>query len=78
MTEAGKANPVENRPHTVRWDMTDWERIEEAARVLGERQHLDLAPVDIIRSGARRFADEILTTKTPEAERRRQGERRSA
>lgn len=73
MTEPGKAT---DRPHTIRWDLSDWERLEEAARVLGERQHLDLAPVDIIRSGARRFADEILSPRHVETERRGQDRRK--
>lgn len=58
MGEPSKA--TESRPHTIRWDSADWERIEAAASRLSEQQHLDLAPVDIIRSGTRRFVDEIL------------------
>lgn len=75
MTESSKAT---DRPHTIRWDPEDWERIEEAAQLLGERQHLDLAAVDIIRSGTRRFVDEILTTKTSESERRGSDRRKAS
>ena len=74
MAEPSKA--AADRPHTIRWDPADWDRIEEAAKVLAERQHMDLAAVDIIRSGTRRFVDEILTSK-PDSE-RRGGERRKS
>lgn len=45
---------------SVRFSPEDLARFKEAARVLGEREHLDLLPIDIVRSGARRFADEVL------------------
>jgi hypothetical protein len=50
----------EAHPHTIKWDSVDWDRIEEATRLLGERHHIDLTTTDIIRSGARRFVEEIL------------------
>jgi len=58
MTEHGKQEP---QSHTVRWPQEDWERIKDAARALGEREHIPITPTDIIRSGAIRRADEILT-----------------
>jgi hypothetical protein len=57
MTDPSKAEP---RNHAVRWKAEDWERIEEAARIKGAEEHLDLTPTDIIRSGALRFVAEIL------------------
>lgn len=62
-----KVRPMEpeekpGRKHTVVWDPDDWQRIEEAARVKGEQEHMDLAPVDIIRSGTRRLVEEIIGT----------------
>lgn len=44
----------------VLWDAGDWKRINEAAEALGAREHFDYTPTDIIRSGTRRFVDEIL------------------
>jgi hypothetical protein len=41
------------RAHLVKWDVSDWEGIEEAARIMSERDHLDLNPTDIIRKGTR-------------------------
>lgn len=60
MDEAIK-EPAEKRKHTVVWDPEDWDLIERAARKLGDEQHLDLAPLDIIRSGAVLRAKEILS-----------------
>ena len=58
MTETDKPEP---RNHAVRWKAEDWARIEEAARVKGEQEHLQLTATDIIRSGALRFVAEILS-----------------
>jgi hypothetical protein len=70
MADPGKTTTIEeeeNPPRSIRWDLADWKRFKEAAQVLGEREHLDLGPLDIVRSGARRFADEILKDSTPTA-----------
>lgn len=50
-----------DRGLTVRWPAADFERIEAAARLLGDREHIDITPTDIIRSGAIRRAEEILS-----------------
>lgn len=52
------------RKHTVVWDPEDWQRIEEAARVKSEQEHMDLLAVDIIRSGTRRYVEEVLGQAT--------------
>lgn len=55
-------SPVKpEKKHTVIWDGEDWEKLEKAAQALNEREHLTLGAVDIIRSGALRRAEEILT-----------------
>ena len=46
--------------HPVRWDAEDWRRIHEAAAQMSAEQHLNLGPVDVIRSAVRRFLDERL------------------
>jgi uncharacterized protein (DUF1778 family) len=50
-----------DRGLTVRWKIADYELLEEAARVLGQREHLSITTTDIIRSGALRRAEEILS-----------------
>jgi hypothetical protein len=67
MPESSKPTETGSRGHTIKWDRADLARIEEAARVLSEREHLDLNATDIIRSGARRFAEEILNGTTSPA-----------
>lgn len=63
MSEPEKPEATEKK-HTVIWQGDDWEKLEKAARALNEREHLNLAPVDIIRSGALRRAEEILGAAT--------------
>lgn len=59
------ADPARQIPdykdHAIRWARDDWERILQAAEILNEREHLDLTPTDIIRSGTRRLLDEMLS-----------------
>lgn len=55
----------EERALTIRFDASDFELIQEAARVLGEREHIKSTPTDVIRGGAVRRAQEILAQ--PEA-----------
>ena len=67
LTLSDKVDPMSapvkpDRKHTVIWSGEDWERLEAAARVFGQREHMDVAEVDIIRSGARRLAEEILAS----------------
>ena len=45
----------------VRWLPSDLERIERAAQVLSARERLNLTTADIIRRGALKEADEILS-----------------
>jgi len=46
---------------TIRWDGDLYERIEQAARVLSEREHLDVNTTDLIRRAVRREVEEILS-----------------
>jgi hypothetical protein len=50
----------DKRPLTTEWDRDDLPRFEEAAKVLSVRERGNFKRVDIIRMGARRFADQIL------------------
>lgn len=59
MTDPIKAN-TEPRKHTVLWRPEDWERIEQAAKVISDREHIEVAPVDLIRGSTMRRVDEIL------------------
>jgi len=45
---------------TIRWDAELFARIEQAAKVLSEREHLDITMTDIIRRATRREVEEIL------------------
>jgi hypothetical protein len=47
-------------PRNVRWDPSDLERIERAAKVLSARERLKLSAADIIRRGTMKEVDEIL------------------
>lgn len=51
----------EVKDHTLRWAREDWDRILQAADMLNEREHLDLGPSDIIRSGTRRYLDDLFS-----------------
>lgn len=62
MTDPARLIP-EFKDHAIRWSREDWDRILHAAEILNEREHLDLTPTDIIRSGTRRYLDEFLADK---------------
>ena len=49
-----------DKHHPVRWKRDEWNRISEAATILRDREHIEITPTDIIRSGAIRRADEII------------------
>lgn len=57
MEDTEKGQP---RVHNVRWLPDDWAKLEAAAKVLGDREHMEITPTDIIRSGAIRRAEEII------------------
>jgi hypothetical protein len=46
---------------SVRWLPSDLERVERAAQVLGARERIPMSAADIIRRGALKEADEILS-----------------
>jgi hypothetical protein len=48
-------------PRAVRWLPSDLERIEKAAAVLSARERLSITAADIIRRGALKETDEILS-----------------
>lgn len=63
MAEPSKAAAVEElegKNHGMRWSGEDWRKMEDAAKAMSERTHIPVGPTDIIRAGAKRFADEIL------------------
>lgn len=45
----------------VRWNVADLDRLERAAEVLSARERLNLTTADIIRRGALKEADAILS-----------------
>jgi hypothetical protein len=57
--------------HPVRWLGSAWERIEDAAQALTEREHIKHNPVDVIREGTLRYVDELLAEKAATENRRR-------
>lgn len=50
-----------DRKHTVVWDLEEWRKLEAAAEALGQREGFKVIPADIIRSGALRRAEEVLS-----------------
>lgn len=51
---------AESRKHTVIWRAEDWDRIEQAARAIQDREHVEVSPVDLIRGATLRRVEEIL------------------
>lgn len=60
MTVPGKTDEPETRALTVRWSADQFEKIEEAARVLAAKTGASATPTDVIRFGAVQRAEEIL------------------
>jgi hypothetical protein len=50
----------DDRIHSVRWDRAVFERLERAAEVWSERDHISVSAADVIRTGAIKRADDIL------------------
>jgi hypothetical protein len=51
----------------VRWMPSAWDRLVEAADVLTARNHVKTYPVDVVRDGAMRYVDEILSQQPAKA-----------
>jgi len=51
----------EVRVHSIQWRTADLVRIEEAARALEAREHISVSMTDVIRRGAIREAEVILS-----------------
>jgi hypothetical protein len=45
---------------SIRFSPSQWEKVEQAAAKLSAREHLNIDPVEVARSGAIRRAEEIL------------------
>lgn len=64
-----KVTEVAWRPFTVRWEVghpsADWDRIQEAARRINAREHLDLTASDIVRKATRAYLDSVLGPANP-------------
>lgn len=58
--KAEQSQPGERVPHTIKWESADWARIEKAADKLAESLGFEVTATEIIRSGARLRADQIL------------------
>lgn len=50
----------ETRVHSIQWRVADLERIEAAAQVLSNREHISVSMTDVIRRGAIREAEALL------------------
>lgn len=55
------------RKHTLLWKREDWERVEQAARTLGQEVHADVSVPDFVRGASLRRAEEILGPSPLEA-----------
>lgn len=60
MAEPARQVEAPKKVYPVTWEPEDWQRINEAMQVWGEREHVEFTPADVIRSGTRRFCDELL------------------
>lgn len=57
-------NPVkpdaEKKKQTILWETDDWDRIERAAQVIADREHVECSPLNLIRGATMRRVEEIL------------------
>ena len=65
--EDGNKQEVEDRyrKHTLLWKPGDWERVEQAAKALGEQAHVEVSPPDFIRGTVLRRVDELIGPPEP-------------
>lgn len=61
MTGPANEPTTEGMSLPVKWNAEDWSKLKAAAEVLTEREHFKVTPTDIIRSGAIRRAEEVLS-----------------
>jgi hypothetical protein len=55
------------RPHTVIWDLSDWDRIGQAIEVLQAETHVEIDTPSFIRCAVMRRVDELLGAPAPPA-----------
>ena len=63
MPDPARQSEASKKVYPVTWEAEDWQRILEAVRIWGEREHVSFTPADVIRSGTSRFVDELIGPK---------------